>query len=142
MEVGDLHKMWEIRALKRKPEEPTAHALLDRVAKKVQPSCAAASGASRSSPSSQPEAAGAQRQLRHRGEAVKLRLWRDGRDLDFIPYEEVLDTMLHKIAHNARRPHNAQFYKLWDELRKFDSTTDGAVKYEIPIVAVHCKITI
>ena len=73
---------------------------------------------------------------------MKLRLWRDGRDLDFIPYEEVLDTMLHKIAHNARRPHNAQFYKLWDELRKFDSTTDGAVKYEIPIVAVHCKITI
>uniref|UniRef100_A0A8R7QAN2 WLM domain-containing protein n=1 Tax=Triticum urartu TaxID=4572 RepID=A0A8R7QAN2_TRIUA len=41
--------------------------------------------------------------------------------------------MLHKIAHNARRPHNTQFYKLWDELRKFDSTTDGVVKYEIPI---------
>lgn len=26
--------------------------------------------------------------------------------------------MLHELAHNARGPHDAQFYKLWDELRK------------------------
>lgn len=37
MEVGDLHKVWEIRTLKRKPEEPAARALLDRIAKQVQP---------------------------------------------------------------------------------------------------------
>jgi hypothetical protein len=54
---------------------------------------------------------------------VKLRLRRDGRDLDFIPYEEVLDTMLHELAHNARGPHDAQFYKLWDELRKVRTLT-------------------
>ena len=54
----------------------------------------------------------------NRGVEVKLRLRRDGRDLDFVPYEEVLDTMLHELAHNARGPHDAQFYKLWDELRK------------------------
>ncbi|CAN6214737.1 unnamed protein product [Urochloa humidicola] len=52
------------------------------------------------------------------GVEVKLRLRRDGRDHDFIPYEEVLDTMLHELCHNARGPHDAQFYKLWDELRK------------------------
>ncbi|CAN6221835.1 unnamed protein product [Urochloa humidicola] len=52
------------------------------------------------------------------GIEVKLRLRRDGRDHDFIPYEEVLDTMLHELCHNARGPHDAQFYKLWDELRK------------------------
>ena len=53
-----------------------------------------------------------------KGIEVKLRLRRDGRDLDFIPYEEVLDTMLHELCHNERGPHDAQFYKLWDELRK------------------------
>jgi hypothetical protein len=49
---------------------------------------------------------------------VKLRLRRAGRDHDFIPYNEVLDTMLHELCHNERGPHDAQFYKLWDELRK------------------------
>jgi len=53
-----------------------------------------------------------------KGIEVKLRLRRDGSDLDFIPYEEVLDTMLHELCHNERGPHDAQFYKLWDELRK------------------------
>lgn len=52
------------------------------------------------------------------GVEVKLRLRRAGRDHDFIPYEEVLDTMLHELCHNERGPHDAQFYKLWDELRK------------------------
>nr|CAB3469841.1 unnamed protein product [Digitaria exilis] len=52
------------------------------------------------------------------GVEVKLRLRRAGRDHDFIPYEEVLDTMLHELSHNDRGPHDAQFYKLWDELRK------------------------
>ena len=52
------------------------------------------------------------------GVEVKLRLRRAGRDHDFIPYEEVLDTMLHELCHNQRGPHDAQFYKLWDELRK------------------------
>jgi hypothetical protein len=49
---------------------------------------------------------------------VKLRLRPDGRDHDFMPYEQVLDTMLHELAHISRGPHDAQFYKLWDELRK------------------------
>jgi hypothetical protein len=52
------------------------------------------------------------------GVEVKLRLRRAGRDYDFIPYEEVLDTMLHELCHIERGPHDAQFYKLWDELRK------------------------
>jgi hypothetical protein len=54
----------------------------------------------------------------NRGVEVKLRLRRAGRDHDFIPYNEVLDTMLHELCHNERGPHDAQFYKLWDDLRK------------------------
>jgi len=54
------------------------------------------------------------------GGGVEVKLWlrRASRDHDFIPYEEVLNTMLHELCHNQRGPHDAQFYKLWDELRK------------------------
>lgn len=37
MELGNLHKVWEIRALKTKPEAAAARELLDRVARQVQP---------------------------------------------------------------------------------------------------------
>jgi hypothetical protein len=37
MEVGDLHKVWEVRALKTKPDAAAARATLDRVARQVQP---------------------------------------------------------------------------------------------------------
>ena len=49
---------------------------------------------------------------------VKLRLRKPNRDLDFFPFDQVLDTMLHELCHNVHGPHNASFYKLWDELRK------------------------
>lgn len=52
------------------------------------------------------------------GVEVKLRLRRPNRDFDFIPYEQVLDTMLHELCHIKHGPHNAAFYKLWDEIRK------------------------
>ena len=52
------------------------------------------------------------------GVHVKLRLRRPNRDWDFFPFDQVLDTMLHELCHNAHGPHNASFYKLWDELRK------------------------
>lgn len=54
----------------------------------------------------------------NRGVQVKLRLRRVNHDLDFLSYHEILDTMLHELCHNAHGPHNASFYKLWDELRK------------------------
>ncbi|CAI9264890.1 unnamed protein product [Lactuca saligna] len=49
---------------------------------------------------------------------VKLRLRKPNTDWDFYPFDHVLDTMLHELCHNAIGPHNAGFYKLWDELRK------------------------
>lgn len=53
-----------------------------------------------------------------RGVNVKLRLRMVNRDCDFLPFDELLDTMLHELCHNAHSSHNGSFYKLWDELRK------------------------
>lgn len=52
------------------------------------------------------------------GAHVKVRLRRPGRDWDFFPFEHVLDTMLHELCHIEHGPHNADFYRLWDEVRE------------------------
>ncbi|TYI34034.1 hypothetical protein ES332_A04G175600v1 [Gossypium tomentosum] len=59
---------------------------------------------------------------------VKLRLRRPNWDWDFHPFDQVLDTMLHELCHNAHGPHNASFYKLWDELRKILACEDQIIK--------------
>lgn len=52
------------------------------------------------------------------GAHVKLRLRRPGRDWEFLPYEQVLDTMLHELCHIEHGPHNADFYRLRDDIRE------------------------
>lgn len=52
------------------------------------------------------------------GAEVKLRLRRPNNEWDFYPYEQILDTMLHELCHNEYGPHNADFYKLLDEIRR------------------------
>ncbi|KAJ0985005.1 hypothetical protein J5N97_003361 [Dioscorea zingiberensis] len=110
-----LNKVLEIKALK-KPREDEARNTLERIAKQVQP-------------------------IMHRrkwrvhllsefchprllglniggGREVRIRLRALNNDLVFLPFEQVLDTMLHELCHIEVGPHNAEFYKLWDELRK------------------------
>ncbi|OIW19821.1 hypothetical protein TanjilG_24524 [Lupinus angustifolius] len=117
MNVGDLNKVWEIKALKRKPREDEATKMLDKIAKQVQPimrkhkwRVKLLSEFCPTNPRLLGLNVGA-------GIHVKLRLRRPNRDLDFYPFDQVLDTMLHELCHNAHGPHNANFYKLWDELR-------------------------
>ncbi|XP_009106867.2 uncharacterized protein LOC103832579 isoform X2 [Brassica rapa] len=107
MNLGELNnnKVWEIKALKKKAREDEARKILEKVANQVQPIMT-------------------RRKWRVKllsefwGVQVKLRLRRVNNDGDFLSYHEILDTMLHELCHNAHGPHNASFYKLWDELRK------------------------
>ncbi|WOL08595.1 hypothetical protein Cni_G17348 [Canna indica] len=117
MNVADLNKVWEIKTLK-KPGEEEARRLLDRIAKQVQPimrrrkwRVKLLSEFCPANPSLLGLNVGG-------GVEVKIRLRRPNRDWDFLPFEQVLDTMLHELCHNKHGPHNAAFYKLWDELRK------------------------
>ncbi|KAK2386980.1 zinc ion binding protein [Trifolium repens] len=116
MNSDDQYKVWEIRALKSRPEAEQAHKMLEKIAKQVQP---------------------IMRKHKWRvkvlsefydsyywgynvggGEEIKLHLRRSNRDSNFYPFHEVLDTMLHELCHNVYSRHNAKFYKLWNELRK------------------------
>lgn len=139
MNTGDSFKVWETKALRRSGEGE-AKRILDRIAKQVQPimrrrmwkvkllsemqlnlfnfsmfiylievgevvdwrtSC--------SSKNALGSNLGA-------GLRIKLQLRKLNRDQEFLPFDEVLDTMLHELCHNDIARHDAKFYKLWKEL--------------------------
>ncbi|EPE24608.1 Ran BP2/NZF zinc finger-like protein [Glarea lozoyensis ATCC 20868] len=54
----------------------------------------------------------------NRGEKICLRLRYPSDVNQFLPIEQVVDTMLHELAHNVHGPHNEQFHALWDQERK------------------------
>ncbi|KAJ5754021.1 uncharacterized protein N7511_008174 [Penicillium nucicola] len=51
------------------------------------------------------------------GQKVCLRLRYPSDQNQFLPIEEVVDTMLHELCHNVIGPHNQQFHALWNQLR-------------------------
>ena len=53
----------------------------------------------------------------NRGQKICLRLRHAGDDRQFLPIEEVVDTMLHELCHNVHGPHDEQFHALWNQLR-------------------------
>ncbi|KAG9235589.1 zinc ion binding protein-like protein [Amylocarpus encephaloides] len=53
-----------------------------------------------------------------RGQKICLRLRYPGDVNQFLPLEQVVDTMLHELAHNVHGPHNQAFHALWDQERK------------------------
>ncbi|KAK9734931.1 hypothetical protein RND81_04G172200 [Saponaria officinalis] len=118
MQVGNLNKVWEIKVLKRKSKQDESRNILERIAKQVQPIMLKHNWRVKLLSEMFPK----RKQLLGlnvgRGIEVKLRLRRPNNELEFIPFNQVLDTMLHELCHNAHGPHNASFYKLWDQLRK------------------------
>lgn len=53
----------------------------------------------------------------NRGQKILLRLRHAGDRTQFLPVEQVTDTMLHELSHIVHGPHDAKFHALWDQLR-------------------------
>lgn len=53
----------------------------------------------------------------NRGQRICLRLRYAGDRTQFLPLENVIDTMLHELSHNLIGPHNSEFHQLWNALR-------------------------
>ncbi|KIX98711.1 uncharacterized protein Z520_05172 [Fonsecaea multimorphosa CBS 102226] len=53
----------------------------------------------------------------NRGEKIYLRLRYPGDETQFLPFENVVDTMLHELCHIVHGPHDQAFNALWDKLR-------------------------
>ncbi|KAK5062489.1 hypothetical protein LTR84_004562 [Exophiala bonariae] len=54
---------------------------------------------------------------RNAGERIELRLRYPGDENQFLPIEQIIDTMLHELSHIVHGPHDQQFHALWDKLR-------------------------
>lgn len=50
------------------------------------------------------------------GAAIMIRLRHGHNNLEFLEWHDILGTLCHELAHMKISPHNAAFYKLWDEL--------------------------
>ncbi|KAG5657605.1 hypothetical protein KAF25_006169 [Fusarium avenaceum] len=53
----------------------------------------------------------------NRGAKICLRLRHAGDRNQFMPIENIVDTMLHELSHIVHGPHDAKFHALWDQLR-------------------------
>jgi hypothetical protein len=53
----------------------------------------------------------------NRNEKICLRLRYAGDEKQFLPIEQVTDTMLHELCHYVHGPHDQPFHALWDQLR-------------------------
>ncbi|OJJ47927.1 hypothetical protein ASPZODRAFT_131537 [Penicilliopsis zonata CBS 506.65] len=51
------------------------------------------------------------------GQKICLRLRYPSDETQFLPVEQVVDTMLHELCHIVHGPHNQQFHALWNQLR-------------------------
>ncbi|KAL4802736.1 WLM domain-containing protein [Aspergillus unguis] len=51
------------------------------------------------------------------GQKICLRLRYPGDQNQFLPIDQVIDTMLHELCHIVIGPHNQQFHALWNQLR-------------------------
>jgi hypothetical protein len=54
----------------------------------------------------------------NQGQIIQLRLRHAGDETQFLPFEQILDTMLHELTHNVHGPHNQHFHALWAKLRE------------------------
>ncbi|KAL9125809.1 MAG: hypothetical protein Q9217_005040 [Psora testacea] len=53
----------------------------------------------------------------NKGERICLRLRYAGDERQFMPLEQVTDTMLHELCHIVHGPHDEPFHNLWNQLR-------------------------
>lgn len=53
----------------------------------------------------------------NRGQKILVRLRHPHNDAEFLPMGDLVGTLLHELAHNVHGAHDAQFYKLLDELK-------------------------
>ncbi|KAI1819173.1 WLM-domain-containing protein [Xylaria intraflava] len=53
----------------------------------------------------------------NQGQKICLRLRYPGDRNQFLPIEQVTDTMLHELAHNVHGAHDDKFHALWNQLR-------------------------
>lgn len=99
--------------LLRSPNSEQAKALLEKIAAQVLPICKARSWCINLLKEMCPGNKSLLGMNINRGMKILIRVRRSKDAKEFIPYEQLLDTMLHELCHMNIGPHNSSFFKLW-----------------------------
>ncbi|KCV67515.1 hypothetical protein H696_06034 [Fonticula alba] len=65
------------------------------------------------------------------GQTILIRLRLPGRDSAFLDYEDILETMLHELAHNDIGKHDESFFALLEELRFECAAARGTLGFSV-----------
>ncbi|KAJ2793047.1 hypothetical protein H4R20_006664 [Coemansia guatemalensis] len=110
--IGSTH------VLKRRPAADTALAMLQRVSAQVRPIMQQRGWRVKVLREFYPRTANLLGLNVNRGQEIRLRLRSPHDDSRFLEYTDVLGTMLHELVHIERAPHDSEFYRRLDELRR------------------------
>ncbi|KAF0742743.1 hypothetical protein LEN26_017768 [Aphanomyces euteiches] len=110
------YKIEKIQALKRQANKDEAQSILERIAEHVLPICTKRRFKVKQLLEFFPKRTNLLGMNVNRGWKIYLRLRPASRPSSFLPFEEILGTMLHELSHMLVGPHNAEFYKVLDEL--------------------------
>ena len=113
---GDEYRVWEWQELKRQSNAAEARAMLERVAKQVQPLMRRKRWRVKRLREFYPKNPSLLGLNVNRGVEIRVRLRLPGDPSRFFDYESILGTMLHELVHNEIGPHNAAFYKMLDAI--------------------------
>lgn len=102
--------------LKKKPKSLEALALLKRVAAYVKPIMASRGYHVKTLAEFFPTQTNLLGTNYGKGIKISLRLRPHYNDSEFMPFDDIIGTMLHELIHNVFGPHDAKFYALLDDL--------------------------
>lgn len=110
--------VWKVTSLPNFPRQAEAQAILEQVAAQVQPICAAEGRAWKVFVAEEffPADPGLLGMNRGQGQTINIRLRPANDRTSFLPYHDILGTMLHELVHMEIGPHNAAFYAMFDKL--------------------------
>ncbi|KAK4152441.1 WLM domain-containing protein [Chaetomidium leptoderma] len=103
--------------LKQYPRQDEALHFLKRIASLVKPLMRARGWKVKSLSEMHPDQANLLGLNVNKGEQILLRLREPFDRTQFLPFEKMVDTMLHELAHIVHGPHDHKFNALWDQLR-------------------------
>ncbi|TMW62448.1 hypothetical protein Poli38472_005066 [Pythium oligandrum] len=107
----------EIRALVRRADRSAAQTVLEKIADAVLPIMTKRRFRVRTLREFFPKNPHLLGMNVNRGATIYIRLRPQSLPDTFLPYEALLETMLHELTHMVHGPHNSAFYKLLDELK-------------------------
>lgn len=113
---GTLHKVWETKELEKFSRSNEAKQLLEKLAQTVGPLMERKKWKVPILKEFFPANDGLLGLNVNRGQSILVRLRPHYNKDEFFPWEHILGTMIHELTHIQIGPHNADFYKLMDEL--------------------------